>query len=185
MGQSAQKSLDNTNAKVREILDILNEAIEGSHSVDQVNLLTHDILEIASKTNLIALNAAVEAARAGEAGRGFAVVAEEIRQLAASSSETANHIQEVNNTVTHAVYIRQTMDSFNTSTRGLKSSMTEIVNAIETITTAIDEGAAGISSVADSTQHLVTDMTEITNRMDTNHKVAAELEKETITFANL
>ena len=63
--------------------------------------------------------------------------------------------------------------------------MTEIVNAIETITTAIDEGAAGISSVADSTQHLVTDMTEITNRMDTNHKVAAELEKETITFANL
>ena len=222
MGQSAQKSLDNTNAKVREILDILNEAIEGSHSVDQVNLLTHDILEIASKTNLIALNAAVEAARAGEAGRGFAVVAEEIRQLAASSSETANRIQEVNNTVTHAVYnlsenaqnlityieesilkeflsfvasgqqyqddaayIRQTMDSFNTSTRGLKSSMTEIVNAIETITTAIDEGAAGISSVADSTQHLVTDMTEITNRMDTNHKVAAELEKETITFANL
>ncbi len=222
MGQSAQKSLDNTTAKVREILDVLNEAIEGSHSVDQVNLLTHDILEIASKTNLIALNAAVEAARAGEAGRGFAVVAEEIRQLAASSSETANHIQKVNTTVTHAVYnlsenaqnlvtyieesilkeflsfvasgkqyqddaayIRQTMDSFNASTRGLKSSMTEIVDAIETITTAIDEGAAGISGVAESTQRLVTDMTEITKRMDTNHKVASELEKETTTFSNL
>lgn len=222
MGRSAQKTLDNTNAKVREILDVLNEAIEGSHSVDQVNLLTHDILEIASKTNLIALNAAVEAARAGEAGRGFAVVADEIRQLAASSSETANHIQEVNNTVTHAVYnlsenaqnlvtyieesilkeflsfvasgqqyqedaayIRETMDSFNTSTRVLKSSMAEIVDAIETITTAIDEGAAGVSGVADSTQRLVTDMTEITKRMDTNHKVASELEKETVTFANL
>lgn len=222
MGQSAQKSLDNTNAKVREILDVLNEAIEGSRSVDQVNNLTHDILEIASKTNLIALNAAVEAARAGESGKGFAVVAGEIRQLAASSSETANHIQEVNKTVTHAVYnlsenaqnlvtyieesilkefltfvasgqqyqddaayIRQTMDSFNASACGLKSSMSEIVDAIETITTAIDEGAAGISGVADSTQRLVTDMTEITRRMDTNHKVAAELEKETITFANL
>ena len=222
MGQSAQKSLDDTTAKVREILDVLNEAIEGSHSVDQVNLLTHDILAIASTTNLIALNAAVEAARAGDAGRGFAVVADEIRQLAASSSETANHIQKVNNTVTHAVYnlsenaqnlvtyieesilkeflafvasgqqyqndaayIRQTMDSFNASTRGLKRSMTEIVGAIETITTAIDEGAAGISGVADSTQRLVNDMTEITRRMDTNHKVASELEKETITFANL
>ncbi len=222
MGQSAQKSLDETTSKVREILDVLNEAIEGSRSVDQVNLLTHDILEIASKTNLIALNAAVEAARAGEAGRGFAVVAHEIRQLAASSSETANHIQKVNNTVTQAVYnlsenaqnlvtyieesilkellafvasgkqyqddaayIRQTMDSFNASTRGLKSSMAEIVDAIETITTAIDEGATGISGVADSTQRLVTDMTEITKRMDTNHKVASELEKETTTFSNL
>ncbi len=84
-----------------------------------------------------------------------------------------------------AAYIRETMDSFNTSTRVLKSSMAEIVDAIETITTAIDEGAAGVSGVADSTQRLVTDMTEITKRMDTNHKVASELEKETVTFANL
>lgn len=103
MGQSAQISLNNTNAKIKEILDVLNEAIEGSHSVDQVNSLTHAILEISSQTNLIALNASVEAARAGEAGKGFAVVAEEIRQLAASSSEAANHIQKVNATVTHAV----------------------------------------------------------------------------------
>ena len=222
MGQSAQASLDNTNAKIKEILTVLNEAIEGSRSVDQVNGLTGAILGISSQTNLIALNAAIEAARAGEAGRGFAVVAEEIRQLAASSSETANRIQEVNATVTHAVYnlsenaqnlvnyieesilkeflsfvasgqqyqndaayIRQAMAEFNANTDRLKSSMTEIVESIETITKAIDDGASGVSGVAGSTQHLVADMTEITSRMDVNHKVAAELEKETITFANL
>ena len=222
LGQTAQVSLNNTNVKIKEILDVLNEAIEGSHSVDQVNSLTHDILEISSQTNLIALNASVEAARAGEAGKGFAVVAEEIRQLAASSSETANRIQKVNTTVTHAVYnlsessqnlvnyieesilneflsfvaggqqyqadaayIRQAMDEFNVNTDRLKSSMAEIVASIETITKAIDDGAIGISGVAGSAQHLVTDMTEITNRMDINHKVATELEKETIAFANL
>ncbi len=222
MGQSAQESLNNTSAKMKEILDVLNRAIEGSRSVDQVNSLTHAILEISAQTNLIALNASVEAARAGEAGKGFAVVAEEIRQLASSSSETANRIQKVNATVTNAVYnlsensqslvnyieesvlkeflsfvacgqqyqedaayIRQTMAAFNTNTDHLKSSMAEIVVSIDTITKAIDDGVSGISGVAGSAQHLVTDMTEITNRMDINHKVAVELEEETITFANL
>lgn len=222
MGQSAQESLNNTSAKMKEILEVLNRAIEGSRSVDQVNSLTHAILEISAQTNLIALNASVEAARAGEAGKGFAVVAEEIRQLASSSSETANRIQKVNATVTNAVYnlsensqslvnyieesvlkeflsfvacgqqyqedaayIRQTMAAFNTNTDHLKSSMAEIVVSIDTITKAIDDGVSGISGVAGSAQHLVTDMTEITNRMDINHKVAVELEEETITFANL
>jgi len=67
----------------------------------------------------------------------------------------------------------------------LKSSMAEIAASIETITNAIDDGALGISGVAGSAQHLVTDMKEITNRMGVNHKVASELEKETVTFANL
>ncbi len=77
------------------------------------------------------------------------------------------------------------MDEFNANTGRLKASMAEIVNSIEMITKAIDDGASGISGVAGRTQHLVADMTEITSRMDVNHTVASELEKETITFANL
>ena len=91
-------------AKVSNILTVLNEAIEDSQSVDQVNLLTKDILQISASTNIIALNASVEAARVGAAGKGFAVVAEEIRQLADSCGETANRIQEVNKIVTSAVH---------------------------------------------------------------------------------
>ena len=56
--------------------------------------------------------------------------------------------------------------------------MDSIKEAVEAINIAVEESAKGV-------KHLVTDMTEITSRMDVNHKVAAELEQETITFANL
>ncbi len=104
MESNARTNMQETSAKVQEILDVLNKAIEESKSVEQVNGLTNDILSISSQTNLLALNASIEAARAGEAGKGFSVVADEIRQLADSSRETANHIQQINSVVTNAVY---------------------------------------------------------------------------------
>ncbi len=82
---------------------VLNKAIEQSRSVDQINTLTKDIVSISASTDLIAINASIEAMRAGEAGKGFAVVAKEIRRLADSCGETANHIQEVSGVVTGAV----------------------------------------------------------------------------------
>ena len=104
METAAKENMDSTGQKVSEILTVLEKAIEDSNSVNQVNTLTNDILNIASQTNLLALNASIEAARAGEAGRGFAVVATEISQLAAASQEAANNIQHINGIVINAVH---------------------------------------------------------------------------------
>jgi len=71
---------------VREIRGTLESAVEESRSVEKINELTGEILNIASQTNLLALNASIEAARAGEAGKGFAVVAGEIGTLATNSA---------------------------------------------------------------------------------------------------
>lgn len=81
----------------------LNNAIEESKSVTQINELADAILQITSQTNLLALNAAIEASRAGEAGKGFAVVADEIRKLAEDSKSTASSIQTIIKTVTNSV----------------------------------------------------------------------------------
>jgi len=81
----------------------LKEAIEKSYSVKEIKVLSEAILEIASRTNLLALNASIEAARAGEAGRGFSVVADEIRKLAEGSTNTVVQIQDVTKVVLDSV----------------------------------------------------------------------------------
>ncbi len=103
MERSAQAEMETVRGKTEEIMSVLNQAIEKSKSVNQIAVLTKDILSISSSTNLIAINASIEASRAGEAGKGFAIVAQEIRQLVDSCAEIANHIQEVNGVVTGAV----------------------------------------------------------------------------------
>ena len=104
MEAKARQNMISTEEKMEIILAKLNQAIEESKSVDQVNSLTADILSISAQTNLLALNASIEAARAGEAGKGFAVVADEISKLAADSREAANNIQQINGIVTEAVH---------------------------------------------------------------------------------
>lgn len=103
MKKSALETKDETGNVVIGIVEKLDEAIENSKSISQINDLTQDILAISEQTNLLSLNASIEAARAGEAGRGFAVVAGQIRELADSSKDAANNIQQLNSEIVSTV----------------------------------------------------------------------------------
>ncbi|MCH5257272.1 MAG: methyl-accepting chemotaxis protein [Lachnospiraceae bacterium] len=87
----------------RSVEKKLEAALQDAEKVALIKTLSQEILSIASKTNLIALNASIEAARAGEAGKGFAVVADEVRNLAENSRVAVDNIQEVIDEVVDSV----------------------------------------------------------------------------------
>ena len=94
MSEALQKRAD----MVRDVHELISYTAELKH-------MASEVAEIASQTNLLALNAAIEAARAGEAGRGFAVVADEVRKLSSLSSDTGKKMTEKVNIINTAIKV--------------------------------------------------------------------------------
>lgn len=101
--EKAQSDKERAGSLADEMSQKVNERIQRSKAVEQIDSLTAEIINITDQTSLLALNANIEAARAGEAGRGFAVVAGEIGSLAANSAKAAAEIQNVSQEVISAV----------------------------------------------------------------------------------
>ncbi|WP_048601913.1 methyl-accepting chemotaxis protein [Rubeoparvulum massiliense] len=124
--QTMQKDFNaaytNSSQIFNETKEELEQAIDESKVVEQINVLSESIMQITDQTNLLALNASIEAARVGEAGKGFNVVANEIRKLAEQSKEAVFHIQDVTSKVTGSV------DNLSTSSNKLLNYVSTDIN---------------------------------------------------------
>ncbi len=141
-----QKDLDDLSHEVSNKNDNehkINEDLQQLlHQSEEVKGVLNIIGDIADQTNLLALNAAIEAARAGEHGRGFAVVADEVRQLA---ERTQKSLADINTTISVIV---QSINSVTTQMQDGMKEFEQIVQTTQNTNNKIDESIGYINKAS-------------------------------------
>ena len=168
MRNKAAQETEEAKQAADEMTTALNEKIEKSKAVENISSLTETILEIASQTNLLSLNASIEAARAGEHGKGFAVVAEEISGLATSSADTARKIQVISTEVIGNVReladeATKMVDFVREKTIGGYQQLMETGEQYQEDAIKISEM---LKSVEEASQSIENSMNDVSNAMD-------------------
>ena len=131
MAEAVGHQIIESNNQVQQIVSAMEVITENSK---QISSIINTIEEIASSTNLLALNASIEAARAGEEGRGFAVVATQVGNLAAQSADAAKSSGEL---------------------------IIQAINAVEEGKKIVDDAAAKLMESVEKTKELVENINQI------------------------
>ncbi|MDT8903395.1 methyl-accepting chemotaxis protein [Anaeroselena agilis] len=107
-------------------------ALHSQEQVKETDGIITIIRSIAAQTNLLGLNAAIEAARVGDAGRGFGVVAEEIRKLAANSSDSVKNIDKIIKAIQRdSINAYDQLQQVNEAVNQIAVSISEVANAVQ------------------------------------------------------
>lgn len=177
---------------VKEIGDTINSTNASAKSISQ---FTEAITDIASRTNLLSLNASIEAARAGEAGKGFAVVADEIRQLADQSNESAGEIRAIveqllSDSASSVIVLDKLNKSFTVqeeqldSTRNTMMVMSDNVNSVKATSQDISQRVSGLNAARNSLTEIIADLSAISEEnAASTQETNASMEELNATFS--